>query len=242
MLSVFKRELRAYFYSPLAYVLSGIFILAFSIFFLNSIISLRGPAQFIYGSILFYMSFLLFALIPILTMRVFAEERKTGTEVLLMTSPVSVPEIVIGKFLAVFTIYLTMTALTLIFPIIVSMTGNLNVITTVSSYIGFMLLGAAFISFGLFASSITENQIIAAVIGVVSLFFVLLIDQFKALLIQPFNGLFYRFVNWLSLYERFRQFVQGVFNLNDLVFFLSITGMFIALAMVVIEKRRWSQG
>ncbi|MFZ5989383.1 MAG: ABC transporter permease subunit [Bacillota bacterium] len=242
MLSVYKRELRTYFYSPLAYVLSGIYMFVFSIFFLNDIMSPQGSTQFLFGARLYFMSFWLVMLIPILTMRIFAEERKSGTEVLLMTSPVNVGGIVIGKYLAALTVFLTMTALTVIYPIVVSFTGNINVITAVSSYIGYILIGASFVAFGLFTSSITENQIIAAVLGTVGLFFILLIDSIKFLFKEILNGLLFQFIERLSLYERFKQFVQGIFNLKDFIFFLSVTGVLIALAMIVIEKRRWSQG
>lgn len=238
MLSVYKRELRTYFYSPLAYVLSGIYVFIFSLFFLQYIMSQSGPAQFLFGGLLYFLGFWLAMLLPILTMRTFAEERKTGTEVLLMTSPVSVAGIVIGKYLAALTVFLAMTALTLIYPIIISVAGDLNIITAVSSYIGYILMGAAFVAFGVFTSSITENQIIAGVLGVVGLFLIWLIDNIKGL----FSGIPLMFINWLSLFERFKQFVQGIFNLKDLVFFTSFIGVLIALTMIVIEKRRWSQG
>ncbi|HHV30253.1 ABC transporter permease subunit [Acetivibrio mesophilus] len=240
MLSVYKKELRTYFYSPLAYVLSGIFVLVFGIYFLTQTMSKAGQgiAQIVFGGQLFFASFWLVMLIPILTMRVFAEERKNGTEVLLMTSPISVPQIVIGKFLAAFTVFLTMTALTAIFPIIISISGDLVISNTLSSYLGFVLLGASFVAFGLFTSSITESQIIAAVLGTVTLFFILLIDQLKTLV----SGIFLKIINQLSLYEHYKQFVQSVISLKDIVFFVSLTGMFLVLVMIVIEKRRWSQG
>lgn len=240
MLSVYKKELRTYFYSPLAYVLSGIFVLVFGIYFLTQTMSKAGQgiAQIVFGGQLFFASFWLVMLIPILTMGVFAEERKNGTEVLLMTSPISVPQIVIGKFLAAFTVFLTMTALTAIFPIIISISGDLVISNTLSSYLGFVLLGASFVAFGLFTSSITESQIIAAVLGTVTLFFILLIDQLKTLV----SGIFLKIINQLSLYEHYKQFVQSVISLKDIVFFVSLTGMFLVLVMIVIEKRRWSQG
>lgn len=240
MISIYKKELRTYFYSPLAYVLSGIFVLVFGVFFLTQTMSKAGQgiAQFVFGGQLFFASFWLVMLIPILTMRVFAEERKNGTEILLMTSPVSVPQIVIGKYLAAFTVFLTMTALTLVFPIIISIAGELVISSTISSYLGFILLGAVFVAFGIFTSSITESQIIAAVLGTVTLFFILLIDQLKGLV----SGVFLKIINQLSLYEHFKQFVQSVISLKDIVFFVSLTGMFLLLVMIVIEKRRWSQG
>ncbi|HOQ37979.1 MAG TPA: ABC transporter permease subunit [Acetivibrio sp.] len=238
MLSIYKRELRTYFYSPLAYVLSGIFVFVFALNFLSQVISENGISRFVFGGQLYFASFFLVMLIPILTMRSFAEERKSGTEVLLMTSPVSVPQIVIGKYLAALTVFLTMTVCSLIFPAIILIKGNLFVSIAVSGYIGFILLGAAFVAFGLFTSSITESQIIAAVLGCISLFVLLIMDQVKYFT----TGIIRKFLNAISVYEHFKEFVQGVISLPDVVFFLSIAGMFLALIIFIIEKRRWSQG
>jgi len=238
MLSIYKRELRTYFYSPLAYVLSGIFVLVFALNFLSQVMSVSGISRFVFGGQLYFASFFLVMLIPILTMRTFAEERRAGTEVLLMTSPVSVPQIVIGKYLAALTVFLTMTACSLIFPAIISIKGHLFVSIAVSGYIGFILLGMAFVAFGLFTSSITESQIIAAVLGCISLFVLLIMDQVKHFT----TGFIRKVLNSISVYEHYKEFVQGVISLQDVVFFLSIAGMFLALIILIIEKRRWSQG
>ena len=238
MLPIYKRELRTYFYSPLAYVLSGIFILVFSVNFLAQTISKSGISRFAFGGQLYFASFFLVMLIPILTMRTFAEERKSGTEVLLLTSPVSIPQIVIGKYLAALTVFLTMTVASFIFPVIIIMKGHLYLSVALSSYIGFILLGAAFVAFGMFTSSITKSQIIAAVLGTISLFLLLLMDQMKSFT----SGFILKIVNALSLYEHYKEFVQGMVSLRDVIFFLSITGMFLGLVIFVIEKRRWSQG
>ena len=178
MLSIYKRELRTYFYSPLAYVLSGIFVLVFALNFLSQVMSVSGISRFVFGGQLYFASFFLVMLIPILTMRTFAEERRAGTEVLLMTSPVSVPQIVIGKYLAALTVFLTMTACSLIFPAIISIKGHLFVSIAVSGYIGFILLVWYLWPLG-YSSSITESQIIAAVLGCISLFVLLIMDQVK---------------------------------------------------------------
>lgn len=235
MFAVYKKELKSYFYSPLAYVLIGIYMLIFSLFF-RGLFSSGLP--FMYGAYLYQYSFLLIFILPILTMRTFAEERKSGTDVLLMTSPVSVPGIVLGKYLASLTVYLIMTVLTLIYPVLISIYGNLNVMPAISCYIGHILLGAFFVAFGIFTSSVTKSQVIAAVTGIGGLIVIWFVNQISFL----FKGPLLSFANWISFYFRFWEFVQGIFNSRDLVFFLSLIGLFLLLTMIVIEKRRWSQG
>ncbi|MDQ2086702.1 ABC transporter permease [Herbivorax sp. ANBcel31] len=235
MLSIYKKELRSYFYSPMAYVLIGTYILIFSLFF-RGVLSGRGT--FIFGSYLYQYSFLLAFILPILTMKAFAEERKNGTEVLLMTSPVSVVGIVLGKYLAALTVFLAMVTLTFIYPILTAVYGNLNVMPMISCYIGFTLMGAFFVAFGIFTSSLTKSQIISAVIGVGTLLLIWFMNELSYM----FQGYFLGFINWISFFFRFREFVQGIFSSRDLIFFSSLIGLFLLLTMIVTEKRRWSQG
>ncbi len=238
MWSIFKRELKSYFYSPLAYVLIGIYTLILSVQFVSLVMQANGPARLVFGGIVYYYSLLLALVLPILTMRVLADEKKNGTEVLLMTSPNSVSAIVMGKYLAALTVYLLMAAITGIFPIVIALSGELNVASMITSYIGYILLGALFVAVGVFASSLTENSIVSAVIGTLGLFFVWILDSFKGVL----SGIPLKFVSWVSFYSRFGQFVQGTISLKDFIFFFSLIGMFLSLTMILVEKKRWSQG
>ena len=238
MFAILKKELHGYFYSPLAYVLFGIMMFISSLLFMSQIMSPQTPGRLVFGYLLYYIAMMLTFIVPILTMRVFAEERKNNTEVLLITSPVNVWKIVLGKYLAALTVFLVMTVLTLVYPLIISVMGKLNMLPAISSYIGFVLIGAVFMAFGIFASAITENQIVAAVIGVISLFSTLLINMFLDVL----PGKLYEFTKWISVFDRLFELIQGVFNLSNIVFFVSLIALFIALTMIVIEKRRWSQG
>lgn len=235
MLSIYKKELKSYFYSPMAYILIGIYIFIFSLFF-RGIFSGRGT--FMFGGYLYQNSFLLAFILPILTMRTFAEERKNGTDVLLMTSPVSVGGIVIGKYFAALTIFLVMTASTFIYPILIAVYGNLNVMPMISCYIGYILMGAFFVAFGIFTSSLTKSQVISALIGIGTLILIWFMNELSSL----FKGFLLIFSNWISFFFRFREFVQGIFSTRDLIFFSSLIGLFLLLTMIVIEKRRWSQG
>jgi ABC-2 type transport system permease protein len=207
----------------------------FSLFF-RGVFSTGRP--FMYGAYLYQYSFLLAFILPILTMRTFAEERKNGTDILLMTSPVSVGGIVLGKYFASLTVFLVMTVVTFIYPILISVYGNLNVMPMISCYIGYVLIGAFFVAFGVFTSSLTKSQVISAVTGIGTLILVWFVNQYSYL----FKGHLLAFANWISFFFRFREFVQGLFSSRDLVFFFSLTGLFLLLTMIVIEKRRWSQG
>ncbi|AEV67347.1 ABC transporter permease subunit [Acetivibrio clariflavus] len=238
MWAIYKRELKSYFYSPLAYVLTGIYTLLLSLNFIRPILMATGPAQTSFGAIIYNLNILLAFLIPILTMRVLADEKRNGTEVLLMTSPNSVPAIVFGKFLAAFTVFLLMAAVTAMYPIIIAISGELVVASMITSYLGYILTGALFVAFGVFTSSLTESPIVSAVIGSLCLFFIWIIDYFRGAL----KGLLFDLAKWISFYSRFLDFVQGKICLKDFVFYFTLIALFLSLAMIAVEKKRWSQG
>lgn len=235
MYAIFKKEIRSYFTSPIAYVLIGLFMLLTSIFFfLGNLAS--GYADF--SSTLGTMGFILIFIIPVLTMRIIAEDRKNGTEVLLLTSPSNLSDIVIGKFLAVFTVFLVITVLSFIYPIILMAFGGQLTTQLVGGYIGFLLLGASFISVGILASSLTENQVVAVVISFVSLLIMWIIDSLAGFV----GGFVAKILNWFSLLSRYEDFSKGILSLSPIVYYLSFIAVFLFITIRVIEKRRWSQG
>lgn len=237
MLAIFMRELKAYFYSPIAYALIGFYIILSSIFFMLINLNPGYPNADFSGN-LSTMGFLLMFIIPILTMKIIAEDRKNGTEVLLVTSPASLTNIVLGKYLASFTVFLVMTCLTFIYPIITFIFGKPPVAQLIGAYLGFILLGASFISVGVFASSLSENQVVAAVVSFVSLLIMWLMDSIAGFV----GGWGAQILNWFSLLSRYDDFSRGVLNVAPIVYYLSFTAVFIFLTIRVIEKRRWSQG
>lgn len=160
MLSILGKELRSYFYSATGYVFMGIFLLICGIFFANYNLLAASSA---YSNVLSSIIFLFLILVPILTMKLLAEERNQKTDQLLLTSPLSVGEIVIGKYLASVVLFFITLAVTFLYPLILSQFGTLPTGEIVTAYIGFALMGASFIAVGLFVSSLTENQVIAAV-------------------------------------------------------------------------------
>jgi len=238
MLAIFKRELKSYFYSPIAYVLIGFFILLSSVFFLPNLT--EGNTWFT-GNLSTMAVFLVF-IVPILTMRILAEDRKNGTEVLLITSPTNLTNIVLGKYFAAFSVFLVMTCITFAYPVILMIFGNPPMPQIIGGYIGFIFLGAAFIAVGLFASSLTENQVIAAVVGFVGLLIMWVMDGVSNMFANVLWGKLSMILDWFSLLSRYQDFSAGILNLGPIMYYVSFSAVFLFLTIRVIEKRRWSQG
>lgn len=234
MFTVAKKEISTYFKSPIAYVLIGLFMLMVSILFYTPFSVGLGD----FMGVLENMGFFLIFLVPIMTMRILAEDRKNGTEVLLLTSPTSLTKIVVGKFIAMYFVFLIITVLSLIYPIINFAYGGIFTVQLVGGYIGFLLLGAAFVSIGVFASAVTENQIVAAIISFVSLLIMWMADAFST----QVGGQIGTAMGWISLLSRYNIFTQGILGLPEIMYFILFTGLFIFLTIRIIERRRWIQG
>lgn len=224
MWAVFKKELKTYFLSPIGYISIGIFMLMYSIFFYLTTIS--------YGSVdmgnLYYATarYGLLLMVPLLTMRMFAEERKNGTEQLLLTSPRSVTSIVLGKFFAALAVILITLVISIIYAIIISFFGTINIPTLIVTMIGFLLVAMAAISIGMLASSITENQIISAIITIV----VLVAPWFLVDMNEIFSS--------IDLIDKFLKFPSGLVSVSDTVCLLSITAMCVLITIVLIKRRK----
>lgn len=223
MLAIIKKEVKSYFLSPIGYVFIGLFLAMCSVFFYLDTIA-YGSIQFEY---MFYSAAtVLTFIIPILTMRMFAEERKTGTEQLLFTSPTSITSIVLGKFLAAVIIMVVTEILCTMYLIILNCFGTPHILTAIVTLFGFLLLSMAYISFGMLASSITENQIIAGVITIG--FFVI------TWFLPNFNEMFSNF----SFMNMFNKFPSGLIALDEIVIFVSFTILCILLTMIVLQRRK----
>lgn len=236
MLAIWKREVQAYFYQPIAYILIGLFFLISSIYFtFGTVASQYAELNTLLSSIVFILTFIC----PILTMRILTEDRKNGTEVLLVTSPVDVYQIVLGKFLASFTVFLVMFASTFIYlAIIYILGGKPEIPMLIGGYIGFLLIGACYVAIGVFASSLTENQIVAAIISFAILLLVNLVDPIASYV----GGFTAKVLNIFSLVSRYDDLNEGIFDLTTVIYYLSFTAVFLFLTTRVIDKRRWSQG
>jgi len=236
MLAIWKREVQAYFYQPIAYILIGFFFLISSIYFtFGTIASQVAEMNYLLSNIIFILTFVS----PILTMRILTEDRKNGTEVLLVTSPVDVYQIVLGKFLASFTVFLVMLASTFIYLIIIYVLGGKPEIPMlIGGYIGFLLVGASYVAIGVFASSLTENQIVAAIISFAILLLINLIDPIASFV----GGFTAKVLDIFSLLSRYSDLNSGILDITSIIYYLSFTAVFLFLTTRVIDKRRWSQG
>jgi len=173
-----------------------------------------------------------------LTMRLFAEEKKIKTEQLLLTSPVSVSGVVIGKYFAAMTVFLIGIAVTLLYPFTLSLFGGFAFFETLGNYVGFIIAVSAFISIGMFISSLTENQVVAGVVSYAVLIILWLVGYMGQNLVS--GGLLQTVLSWLSLSQRFDEMSMGIFNPSSIIYYLSVSVIFLFLTVRQIEQRRWN--
>jgi ABC-2 type transport system permease protein len=197
--------------------------------------------KFSYPNIFYNNFFYFIFLIPILTMRSFSDERKGGTEVLLISSPLSVFKIVMAKFLSIATVFLFMMVVSLFFPIVTMVKGEVMWSSLICAYTGFYLWGLACIAVGMLFSALNDNAIIAAILGEIVMEGFLFLDKFAATELVASYPKLNSVITWFSLQRRFVFFSQGLFRLEDLVYFLSFTAVFLCWIVIAIEKRRWSR-
>ena len=243
MFSLYKKEVQSYFCSPFAYVISALFLLVFSLSFIRSISTMDSNVLKFSFSEIFYNNFFYFIfMIPLLTMRTFAEERQAKTETIWLSAPITIPQVVLAKYLAVVTVFAVMMLFTLVFPLIAFFKGTVIVSSLFCGYVGFFLWGAVCIAVGVMTSAMTDNPIIAAVFGEAAMLMVVFLDRFtETALVQsvPFLS---KLLGWFSTQSRFAGFSQGLFSLADLVFFITLSAVVLVWTIIIIEKRRWSRG
>ncbi len=233
MKAILKRELRAYFQTPIGYIFIGMFLVLSGIFFILYTVQSGYPTL---DSVLYNLLTVFIFLVPILTMRSFSEERNKKTDQLLLTSPASVREIVLGKFFAAAAVYIITLLLTLLYLIVIARHGEPAYLQTLCSYIGFALLGLTFISIGLFVSSCTENQIVAAIVTFALLLMFYVIGSLKDSVSSPFLS---AILSALALTEPFSTFNVGILALAPTVYYISVTALLLFFTEQVVESRRW---
>lgn len=287
MLAIYKKELRAYFTSIIGYVFIAFFLMIIGIFFyLQNLYSKSPNFEFTLSGI----TFIFVLLIPLITMRLMAEENRQKTDQLLFTSPLTASAIVLGKYLAVFTVYGSVMAVTSFYPMIMKQYGYVPMASAYASILGFLILGGTYLAIGLFISSMTESQVVAAVIAFFAFLITLLMDIIAPILPVDnkisfiicvatvivialilylmmhnlfvsvciglvgeaalvilfivnrvvFDGLIGKILRWISLISRYDSFQLGVFDLSDMIYYLSIIFFFLFLTVQVIKKKRWS--
>ncbi len=248
MFAIFKKELRSYFVNPIGYVFVGIFLLFSALVCCYTTLLSKSYDTTLYFMI---MLFAFIILIPLLTMRLFSEERKMRTEQLLLTAPVTLTGMVMGKFFAAFTLFLGCMAASCInfIPLYVVAaiekaqasysTSYIGPVTAqiVGGLIGLILIGAAFIAIGTFISSLTENQLASAIITMA-----VIVGLIGIGLLSSFVNVYWIRValSWISVFGRFDYLLMGVFDISAVVYYLSLAFIFLFLTVRVYEKRRWN--
>ena len=230
--AVAERELKNYFVSPLAYVVTALFLVMAGVLFSEGLLLTREATL---QPLLSNVSVLFLFIIPAISMRLLAEEQRSGTIELVLTNPVQEWEIVVGKFLASFLLVAAMLALTLVYPLFLVTLGNPELGPIVSGYLGVLLLGSAFLAIGLWASSVTQNQIIAALLA----FGLLLILWLSESIGRGLGGPVGDAISYVSLVSHFGDFNRGVINTKDVVFYLSVVAAGLALSTISLQSRRF---
>ncbi len=234
ILTIAGKELRSYFTSPMAYVLA-VFYLGIIGYIFIAIFLLMPQAQTehlrdLIGSMLFLTLFI----IPMLTMGLFAQERASGTMELLMTRPVRDWEVVVGKFLATVSLFASVIIISMSYPAILEVVAKVDWAMILTGYLGLLLAGAAFAALGTFASSLTSNQIAAAIIAVFMLLFLWLVGALSYSVSQSLGDVF----KHLSVMENYQDFSKGIIDTKNIIYFLSLIFVSLFLAVRTIENRR----
>lgn len=250
---VYKRELRSFLLGPVAYMVTVIFLVLSGIFFaliisdysnlsfdvIRSNYQYRVPelnvAEGILGPFYRIILFLMLLMMPLLTMKSFSEEKKSGTIELIFTYPITDLELVLGKMLAVFTIFAAMLGFTFVYELVILFFKPVPLGVTFSGYLGLLLVGGAFISLGVFISSLTENQVIAGAwtFGMIMVFWMI------SWLGGDSTSLFAGLLRYLSIFRHFESFASGVIDTRDVVYYFSFIFVFIFSTMRALESRRY---
>ncbi len=250
--AIVRKEIRSYFVSPIAYVVASVFLLLIGLLSFLAIATasnrsfqmLRGQGnlpdlnlnEIVFRPVFYNMAVVLLLVVPILTMRLFAEEKKLKTMELLMTSPVTVADIVVGKFFAAFAVFAGMLALTAVGPLALAPLAQFQWEPLLTAYLGVLLMGGLFLSAGLLASGLTENQIIAVILS----FGGLLLFWLFGWAGQVFaDSVFGKVLSYLSPLEHFEHLVKGLVTTSDVVYFMAGILFMLFLTHRVIESQRW---
>jgi len=234
--AIAKRELTAYFASPVAYVVTAAFLVIMGLLFSWVLAQPLMYRQAELGPVLSSAPVILLLVAPAITMRLLAEEQRTGTIELLLTAPVNDWEVVLGKYLAALTLFLTMVALTLYYPLLLMVFGNPDRGVLAASYLGLILLGASFLGIGLLASSLTQNQVAAAMISLG----IILALWLVGFLTNVITGQAGDIIRYISIINHYSDFLKGLVNTKDIIYYLSVTAASLFLTIRSLETRRWA--
>lgn len=234
MIAVWKRELRSYLKSPVGYVYLFLYLIIAGAVFSYANLSMYSSDVSYY---FFYSCYILVLVVPILTMKLFPEERKNKTDQILITAPISITKMVMGKFMAAYTMFLISLIPSIFCMGFLALNGNVEYGILAGSYVAILLVGAAYIAIAMLMACVTESQIIAFMMG----FFVLLIfaicDVLKSIINLSFVT---KIIDVISVSSRFGVLATGLFDFSAIFYFISLTVVFLFLTVRIIDKRRWS--
>ena len=234
MLAILKRESRAYFRTPLGFVIIGaVFFFSGYFFFTYNLYGNTTDMSKLFSQLFPVVLFL----VPVLTMRLFSEDKRLKIDQQLLTSPVTRTGIVLGKYFSAVLVYLIAISSTLIQAIVMSFFSRPDWPVVIGNFGGLLFLGLALISISMFLSSLTESQVIAAVTSFVVSLFLMLVDALTNVVSSPFLQ---QFFTSLSFNNRYTPFTLGIFELPGVIFFLSISAMFLCFNVAVLDRKRWS--
>lgn len=232
MYGIIHKELSQYFKTMIGYIFLAVFLAISGFYFVMvNLVSQNGDIKELFSAI----SPVLLFLLPILTMRLFSEEKKQSTDELLLTAPIRIRDIIYGKYLAAALLLLLASSVILLYSAILALYGSLAVLDLLSNYLGFLLMEGAFLAIGLFISVLAENQVVAAVVT----YAVLLLLSVAGSLKTVFTGAFAsRLIDLLSLNAHYTDFSYGIFNAANIVYFIAVIALFLFLSVYVLENRR----
>lgn len=234
MSAIFKREFKAYFTSPIGWVFLGAFFVFSGIYFYIGVLLMQSTqVETVISSMLSIVMFL----IPIITMRLFSEDKRQKTDQALLTAPINLLPMIMGKMLAAFAIYALAFSITFIYAIIISCYGAVSWSLYFSNLLGILLLGAAMIPIGGFISSLTENQVVSAIGSFLIMLVLSFVDSLASLASQQWLQ---KTILGISVYNRYNDFALGQLDYSDMIFFLSVGAVFVFLTVRVFEKKRWA--
>lgn len=232
--AIFKREMKAYFTSPIAYIYIAVFYVYTGMYFVSSnIYSATTDMTYVFSGVFTLMMIML----PPLTMRLMSEEKKQKTDQCLLTAPVNLAEIVMGKFFAALCVFLIGMAIYIPYVLVLyKLAGTVAWATVLGNMLALLLLGASFISIGMFVSSLTENQIVSAIASFILIMLLYMIDVLaRSVSVEWLKNI----MTSLGFYNKYYEFTNGIINIPSIVFFLSAIFIFNFLTVRVLEKRRW---
>lgn len=234
MAAVLKREFSAYFKSPVGYVFIAVSFLFSGFFFWLFSLSI-GSADI--SDVFVGMFYVFMVFVPVLTMRLLADENKQKTDQLLLTAPVGLMSLVFGKFLAAYLIFLMSDIIMLIYGVVLSFVTTVNWALILGNFVALALIGGVFVSAGLFVSSLTESQMVAAVGSIAVNLALALINVIASVIPVQFIS---DVLASVSVFDRYYEFTTGIFSLGNVIFFVSVIVIFMFLTVRILEKRRWA--